>query len=71
MAGRNASESTTRATSGLRGDRINPLRDPSDRRLPRVAGPCVLVMFGVTGDLSRKKLMPAVYDLANLSLIHI
>ncbi|WP_446916819.1 hypothetical protein, partial [Klebsiella pneumoniae] len=22
-------------------------------------------MFGVTGDLSRKKLMPAVYDLAN------
>ena len=28
--------------------------DPSDRRLPRVAGPCVLVMFGVTGDLSRK-----------------
>ena len=69
MAGRNASESTTRATSGLRGDRINPLRDPSDRRLPRVAGPCVLVMFGVTGDLSRKKLMPAVYDLANRGLL--
>ena len=43
----------------------NPLRDPQDRRLPRIAGPCVLVIFGVTGDLSRKKLMPAVYDLAN------
>ena len=43
----------------------NPLRDPRDRRLPRVAGPCVLVMFGVTGDLARKKLMPAVYDLAH------
>ena len=42
----------------------NPLRDPRDRRIPRVAGPCVLVMFGVTGDLARKKLMPAVYDLA-------
>src|ERR1700745_1010105 len=43
----------------------NPLRDPRDRRIPRVAGPCVLVMFGVTGDLARKKLMPAIYDLAN------
>ena len=47
----------------------NPLRDPRDRRLPRIAGPCVLVIFGVTGDLSRKKLMPAVYDLANRGLL--
>ncbi|MDF1489497.1 glucose-6-phosphate dehydrogenase [Tessaracoccus caeni] len=47
----------------------NPLRDPADRRLPRIAGPCVLVIFGVTGDLSRKKLMPAVYDLANRGLL--
>jgi glucose-6-phosphate 1-dehydrogenase len=47
----------------------NPLRDPTDRRLPRIAGPCVLVMFGVTGDLARKKLMPAVYDLANRGLL--
>ncbi|GAA1376346.1 glucose-6-phosphate dehydrogenase [Luteococcus sanguinis] len=49
--------------------RTNPLRDPQDRRLPRIAGPCVLVIFGVTGDLSRKKLMPAVYDLANRGLL--
>ncbi|MFD8076200.1 glucose-6-phosphate dehydrogenase [Streptomyces sp. NPDC059718] len=47
----------------------NPLRDPSDRRLPRIAGPSGLVIFGVTGDLSRKKLMPAVYDLANRGLL--
>lgn len=47
----------------------NPLRDPADRRLPRVAGPCGLVIFGVTGDLSRKKLMPAIYDLANRGLL--
>ncbi|WP_300612487.1 glucose-6-phosphate dehydrogenase [Trebonia sp.] len=47
----------------------NPLRDPRDRRIPRVAGPCVLVMFGVTGDLARKKLMPALYDLANRGLL--
>jgi glucose-6-phosphate 1-dehydrogenase len=47
----------------------NPLRDPDDRRLNRIAGPSSLVIFGVTGDLSRKKLMPAVYDLANRGLL--
>ncbi|MFJ3790778.1 glucose-6-phosphate dehydrogenase [Kitasatospora sp. NPDC090091] len=48
---------------------VNPLRDPADRRLPRIAGPSGLVIFGVTGDLSRKKLMPAIYDLANRGLL--
>jgi glucose-6-phosphate 1-dehydrogenase len=47
----------------------NLLRDPRDRRLPRVPEPCVLVVFGVTGDLARKKLIPAVYDLANRGLL--
>ena len=49
--------------------RRNPLRDPDDLRLPRIAGPCGLVLFGVTGDLSRKKIMPAIYDLANRGLL--
>ncbi|RJQ75815.1 glucose-6-phosphate dehydrogenase [Pseudonocardiaceae bacterium YIM PH 21723] len=48
---------------------VNPLRDPRDKRLPRIAGPCGLVIFGVTGDLSRKKLMPAIYDLSNRGLL--
>ncbi|GAA2516610.1 glucose-6-phosphate dehydrogenase [Pilimelia columellifera] len=47
----------------------NPLRDPRDRRLPRIPEPCVLVIFGVTGDLARRKLIPAVYDLANRGLL--
>ncbi len=47
----------------------NPLRVASDRRLNRIAGPSSLIIFGVTGDLSRKKLMPAVYDLANRGLL--
>jgi glucose-6-phosphate 1-dehydrogenase len=47
----------------------NPLRDPRDRRIPRLAGPCVLVLFGVTGDLASKKLLPAIYDLANRGLL--
>jgi glucose-6-phosphate 1-dehydrogenase len=49
--------------------RSNPLRDPGDRRLPRVPEPCALVVFGVTGDLARKKLLPAIYDLANRGLL--
>jgi len=48
---------------------FNPLRLPTDRRLNRIAGPSSLIIFGVTGDLSRKKLMPAVYDLANRGLL--
>ncbi|MFS4506056.1 glucose-6-phosphate dehydrogenase [Clavibacter sp. Sh2141] len=48
---------------------FNPLRIPADRRLNRIAGPSSLIIFGVTGDLSRKKLMPAVYDLANRGLL--
>ncbi|NUO34282.1 MAG: glucose-6-phosphate dehydrogenase [Dermatophilaceae bacterium] len=47
----------------------NPLRSAEDKRLPRIAGPCGLVLFGVTGDLARKKLMPAIYDLANRGLL--
>jgi glucose-6-phosphate 1-dehydrogenase len=48
---------------------VNPLRVAADRRLNRIAGPSSLVIFGVTGDLARKKLMPAVYDLANRGLL--
>ncbi|WNG89909.1 glucose-6-phosphate dehydrogenase [Mycobacterium sp. ITM-2016-00317] len=47
----------------------NPLRDKRDKRMPRIAGPCSVVIFGVTGDLARKKLMPAIYDLANRGLL--
>lgn len=48
---------------------VNPLRDPLDKRLPRIAGPSGMVIFGVTGDLARKKLLPAIYDLANRGLL--
>ena len=47
----------------------NPLRDPRDRRLPQIAGPCSVVIFGITGDLSRRRLLPAIYDLANRGLL--
>ncbi|WP_034647743.1 glucose-6-phosphate dehydrogenase [Corynebacterium sputi] len=47
----------------------NPLRDRQDLRLPRIAGPGGMVIFGVTGDLARRKLLPAIYDLANRGLL--
>jgi glucose-6-phosphate 1-dehydrogenase len=44
------------------GAESNPLRVgmPADRTAP----PCVLVIFGASGDLTRRKLVPAVYNLA-------
>ncbi|MDO5495694.1 MAG: glucose-6-phosphate dehydrogenase [bacterium] len=47
----------------------NPLRVPEDRRLPRIAPPAGVVLFGVTGDLAKKKLLPAIYDLWNRGLL--
>src|SRR5947199_10690107 len=40
----------------------NPLREGlSARAVPQ---PCAIVMFGATGDLTRRKLVPALYNLA-------
>ncbi|MCC6445113.1 MAG: glucose-6-phosphate dehydrogenase [Armatimonadetes bacterium] len=43
-------------------DTENPLRAGLKRKM--TAAPPVLVIFGATGDLMRRKLMPALYDLA-------
>jgi len=40
----------------------NPLRE--GLRLERVPAPCAMVIFGASGDLTRRKLMPALYNLA-------
>jgi glucose-6-phosphate 1-dehydrogenase len=45
----------------------NPLR--AGLRLSRVPEPSVLVIFGGTGDLTSRKLMPALYDLARQRLL--
>ena len=33
------------------------------------AGPCVMVIFGASGDLTRRKLIPALYNLAAANLL--
>ncbi len=40
----------------------NPLRE--DRLSRQIAKPCSLVIFGATGDLTHRKLIPALYNLA-------
>lgn len=45
----------------------NPLR--SGTRLERTAGPCAVVIFGATGDLTRRKLLPALYRLSRQRLL--
>jgi len=45
----------------------NPLRE--GLRLPRTPDPCVLVIFGASGDLTRRKLFPAIYELAARSML--
>src|SRR5215472_15867863 len=36
---------------------------------PEPAGPCVLAIFGITGDLTRRLLLPALYNLARHKLL--
>jgi len=38
-------------------------------RVGRVGDPCVMVIFGFTGDLTRRKLIPALYNLATQQLL--
>jgi glucose-6-phosphate 1-dehydrogenase len=45
----------------------NPLR--AGLRFERTAEPCVIVIFGATGDLTKRKLIPALYRLSQQQLI--
>lgn len=46
---------------------INPLQEGG--LLAKVSEPCILVIFGATGDLTGRKLLPALYNLAHDSLL--
>ncbi|HZT45883.1 MAG TPA: glucose-6-phosphate dehydrogenase [Gaiellaceae bacterium] len=45
----------------------NPLLE--GLRLPRAPDPCALVIFGATGDLTHRKLFPAIYELAARNML--
>ncbi len=42
---------------------------PTKTRTARVADPCIMVIFGASGDLTRRKLIPALYNLASQQLL--
>ena len=46
---------------------MNPLRDGLIKE--RVPGPQVMVIFGASGDLTRRKLLPALYTIARERLL--
>ena len=45
----------------------NPLRE--GLRLERTPEPCTMVIFGASGDLTKRKLVPALYSLAQQNLL--
>ncbi len=42
---------------------------PAPSRTGRVADPCAMVIFGAAGDLTRRKLIPALYNLAKTQVL--
>ena len=46
---------------------LNPLRD--DVSAERLCPPCAMVIFGASGDLTKRKLVPALYSLARDRLL--
>lgn len=59
-----AAASATAPTDSTNGasEQPNPLREGLRRE--RTAPPCAMVIFGASGDLTSRKLVPALYDLA-------
>ncbi len=54
-------------TASVQGREENPLLE--GLRLPRTPDPCALVIFGASGDLTQRKLFPALYSLAFRGLL--
>ena len=46
---------------------VNPFRE--NIRTDRATAPCQLVIFGASGDLTNRKLLPAIYNLAQADLL--
>src|SRR5207342_578622 len=60
--GERSAAPAVRRPCGAEGVSTNPLRD--GMRMSRVPGPGALVIFGASGDLAHRKLLPALYNLA-------
>jgi len=45
------------------------LPQTTQQRIGRPGDPCIMVIFGAAGDLTRRKLIPALYNLARVNLL--
>lgn len=45
----------------------NPLQEPA--RAERTPDPCIVVIFGASGDLTKRKLIPAIFDLSRQGML--
>jgi len=50
-------------------ERAVPAPEQKSTEAPRQTGPCVMVIFGATGDLTARKLFPALYNLAKINML--
>jgi glucose-6-phosphate 1-dehydrogenase len=50
-------------------DRELTAPDETAKPAPRQAGPCAMVIFGASGDLTGRKLLPALYNMAKSNLL--
>jgi glucose-6-phosphate 1-dehydrogenase len=46
-----------------------PATDTAPEFTGKVAGPCIFVLFGAAGDLTKRKLIPALFNLVNAKLL--
>ena len=42
---------------------------PATAQLERTPDPCIVVIFGASGDLTKRKLLPALYHLDRKSVV--
>ena len=47
----------------------NDITPAIEQRIGKPADPCAMVIFGASGDLTRRKLIPALYNLAKNKLL--
>src|SRR6185436_5397944 len=61
---------TRRSTGRCRRHSMNPAKDVAQSTQSHdPAPPCVMVIFGGAGDLTKRKLVPALYNLATSGLL--
>src|SRR5687767_13808564 len=58
---------STRRRKSTGDELVNPLRE--GLRLERMPDPCLLVLFGATGDLALRRVLPALYQLWRSNLL--